>query len=230
MEDTPKTSENNTQSTISRRKIVKTMSVTSMAGVGTFSSGASAKKSEVEKKYENSTNINEAINNEGEFITSLLEYIDEDINKINLEVDTVSDPNTSERGEVIRNRKGKDGIVTQLNIIRKTSEGPLNIVIYPDSDFDSFATRTIADKNVLETYTTIDEDGTQTIQKSTDDLSSDVSTSSQIQCPITCPTDNECCECVKECIGCCYESCTPTYTYGCNCCKYSNPSCWGDCY
>ncbi len=205
------------------------MAVTSVASTGALSGVASANTNDLIKKYESSNNFNEAIDTEKEFVDALLESINESREELDLEVETVSEPDESGEGEVIKKRKGDNGPVPQLNLIRKTESGPLNIIIYPESDKDPFATRTIEDGDKLESFTTGEENNDNNVEKVTESLSGDVTTQ-HYTCPPSCPTDDDCCECVRECIGCCNESCTPTYTYGCDCCQYTNPSCWGDCY
>ncbi|WP_255192881.1 hypothetical protein [Natronobeatus ordinarius] len=216
---------------VSRRRVLQSVATTSTVGASALSGVARADDENICEKYKSANSFNNAIDEEEEFINALLEFIDGKCDEFDRYVDTVSKPDEFGEGEIITKRKSGEETVPQLNLIRKTASGPLNIVLYPDSDDDPFATRTVEKEDELERFTISKEaDSGVEIEKSTKHLPEESSPDIGYDCPITCPTDDECCECVEECVSCCNESCTPVYTYGCNCCQYTNPSCWGDCY
>lgn len=189
------------------------------------------------KKYENRANVNKAISDQEGFITEFFTEsgIDKPIDE--LMVDDVTPPTeTDHEGILVRTERTTDGKTVKLNIVRNTRVGPINIALYPESDIEPYATVTVEEHSEIGIYRREHEevDGSATLRVSSDTFDESVRTQSHHipswACS-TCPTDTTCCQCKRECINeCCMDRCTPVYDYYCDCCRWSRPSCWGDCY
>ncbi len=240
MVDSSTTRESRSQH-VKRRKILGSLVATGAIGGGGIVTGngdGGSSNDTIAKKrnrYSNPANLNRVIERHQRFVDSVFNELNVPLLWNDILVDDVSPPpKEGIEGEIVRSIKTPDNVSIRINIIRRIDCCPLNFVIHPESAEQPYAVLTNTDENVITTYGFNKVDGADAPLRVFTDEMGDNSSSTQSNHPPwacqKCPTDEECCECARECVTCCGQSCTTVWDYYCDCCKYTNPSCWGDCY